>query len=165
MKNFFGILALSLVLILGCGSNKDNNSDKTAKKKEENKEEERKDVSKKELLFVFNKVGLTAVVTPVEVISKKYSTFQIRFWPSNAIKTGSPVPMTYQLNGRTWMDMKDGNHHPGGKGKLDLKDVGSYDWTQVGFNMNSDLGTWYLILGLYDKTTLIEEVRQEIHVP
>jgi len=118
-----------------------------------------------ELVFNFPSVGLTATVTPQTVVSKKHSSFKIRFWPSNAVKVGAPVALNYSVDGRTWMDMDNGAHHPGGKGKIEMVNPGEYDWTRVGFTMPSRDGVWKIFLSLSQGDQLIEEIGHTIDVP
>ena len=118
-----------------------------------------------DLVFNFPSAGLTATVTPETVVSKKHSSFKIRFWPSNAVKVGSPVALNYSVDGRTWMDMDNGAHHPGGKGKIVMVNPGEYDWTRVGFTMPSRDGVWKIFLSLSQGDQLIEEVGHTIDVP
>lgn len=121
---------------------------------------------KTEFHLKFDQIGLTAVVTPVQVRSKAHSSFTIHFWPSTSVKVGSPVHPGYRVQGRTWMDMDNGSHHPGGPGQVaETSEPGVYTWNKVGFTMASKGGTWFIYLALYQDEKKIEEVGSTIHVP
>lgn len=121
-----------------------------------------------ECTLKFEKEGFTATVTPIAINVGGESSFNLKFWPSHAVKSGSAVEPGYELLGRVWMHMFATPSHPGRPGRLEKAAApGEYLWKGVSFNMNSHGGIWYLKMALKNPINgeTGDEAQCEIHVP